>query len=239
MVGGPGKAPTSGARVGVPPCYLAVPSGRRFRCKPLVCGREMTAVRSYNDPVADSGRGGIRRGNFSRGRGMANEQKDNPQDQPQKERGQVDPFWLRTVFPDPLEVFAFSARPVRALFADALFCFDTNALLAPYQVSNQSADEIERIYRELAKHDRLFVPEQAAREFGKNRGLKLAEMHDEVHKLVSSLPKAEPIDCPMLEGLPAYKELSGVVGSIRESLKNCTFRNNDRAQPPIRTLQGC
>ena len=44
---------------------------------------------------------------------------------------------------------------------------------------------------------------QAAREFGKNRGLKLAEMHDEVHKLTSALPKAEPIDCP---GLAVIRE---------------------------------
>jgi hypothetical protein len=137
----------------------------------------------------------------------------------QKDKQLTDPFWLRTVFPDPVEVFGFNAPPVSTLFADAIFGLDANALLAPYQVSKQSADEIERIYREFTNHDRLFVPDQAAREFGKNRGLKLAEMHDEVHKLTSALTKAEPIDCPMLEGVPAYEELFPLVESIRESIK--------------------
>jgi len=92
---------------------------------------------------------------------------------PDSQKTDVDPFWNRVVFPDPVEAIGFSSPAVSVLFADALLVFDANTLLAPYQVSKQSADEIERIYRELAKHDRIFVPEQAAREFGKNRGLKL------------------------------------------------------------------
>lgn len=134
----------------------------------------------------------------------------------------VEPFWLKRVFPDPLEVFGFGAPPVSALFADALFVFDTNALLAPYQVSKQSVEEIERIYRELAKYDRLFVPDQAVREFGKNRGLKLADMFDKVQKLTSSLPKADPVDCPMLEGVKEYEELFPLAESIREAVKKYT-----------------
>src|SRR5437016_3593792 len=92
--------------------------------------------------------------------GRQQQPEQQPKDKQQKEKQQTDPFWLRTVFPDPLEVFGFSAPPISKLFADALFGLDTNALLAPYQVSKQSADEIERIYRELARHNRLFVPEQ-------------------------------------------------------------------------------
>jgi hypothetical protein len=136
---------------------------------------------------------------------------------PQKQ--EVDPFWNRTVFPDPVEALRFCSPAVNMLFADALFVFDANTLLAPYQVSNQSANEIERIYRDLAKHDRLFMPEQAAREFAKNRGLKLAEMHEEVSTLTSTLPKAEPIYCPMLEGVAEYQRLPPLVESIRASLK--------------------
>ncbi len=134
----------------------------------------------------------------------------------------VEPFWIKKVFPDPLEVFGFAAPPVGKLFADAVFAFDTNALLAPYQVSKQSVEEIERIYRDLAKYDRLFVPDQAAREFGKNRGLKLAEMFDKVQKLTSSLPKADPVDCPMLEGVQEYEELFPLAESIREAVKKYT-----------------
>ena len=67
----------------------------------------------------------------------------------------VEPFWLKKVFPDSVEVFDFAAPPVGTLFADAIFAFDTNALLAPYDVSKQSVDEIERIYRQLANYDRL------------------------------------------------------------------------------------
>lgn len=151
--------------------------------------------------------------------GKQQQPEQQPKDKQQKEKQQTDPFWLRAVFPDPVEVFGFNTPPVSTLFADAIFGLDANALLAPYQVSKQSAEEIERIYRELTKHNRLFVPEQAAREFGKNRGLKLAEMHDEVHKLTSALPKVEPIDCPMLEGVAAYKDLFPLVGSIRDSIK--------------------
>jgi PIN like domain len=117
----------------------------------------------------------------------------------QKLKQETDPFWIRRVFPDALRAIQFSSSPVSILFADAIFVLDTNTLLAPYQVGKQSVAEIERIYRELSSHDRLFVPEQAAREFAKNRGKKLTEVYDKVHSIASKLPSVEILDCPMLD----------------------------------------
>lgn len=138
---------------------------------------------------------------------------------PAKQTQQVDPFWLRTVFPNAADIFGVIVPPVTDLFADAIFAFDANALLAPYQVGKESAAEIGKIYRELASKNRIFAPEQAAREFGKNRGMKLAEMYEQVHKLATRVPALEHLNCPMLEGLSAYDKLSDTIDSIKPLAK--------------------
>lgn len=129
------------------------------------------------------------------------------------------PSWLDGVFPDPVEALAYSSPSLEVLFKDAAVVFDTNALLAPYQVGNQSVDEIATIYRELAGDDRLFIPYQVAREFAKNRGVKLADMHTLVHSRLSTLPKLEPLDCPMLEGIDAYQAPSPLVATMKEHIR--------------------
>ena len=149
------------------------------------------------------------------------ETKSEGEQKPQKDakKGEINPFWLATVFPDPVAVFQFDSPTPDELKADGVFALDTNVLLAPYELGQHSFQDIEKIYRGLAKNNRLFVPAQAAREYAKNRGKKISEVYHAVHERLSALPATGDLTCPILEGVPEYENVKKIIGQVRAETK--------------------
>ena len=137
-------------------------------------------------------------------------------------RGDVDPFWLEKVFPDPAAVFGFESHGADDLAATCIFVLDTNILVAPYELGPDSVQDIENIYRGLAKNDRLFVPAQAAREYGKIRGLKIAEVYKAVQDRASTVPSTADLKCPILEGVQEYEIVKKKLEELRPRVRELT-----------------
>ena len=78
-------------------------------------------------------------------------------------------------------------------------------------------EDIEAIYKELASHDRLYVPAQAVREFAKNRTTKLGEAYTQLQRISGSVVTLPGV--PMLAGIPEYEELRKLVDEIKPLLK--------------------
>ncbi|KNY13779.1 hypothetical protein AKG11_26805 [Shinella sp. SUS2] len=86
-----------------------------------------------------------------------------------------DHFILDRLYPEPHDVFKPTAT-VDPSCADVIVALDTNALLLPYQLGKSNLDGLATVYAKLANERRLFLPEQVAREFIKNRDRRLADM---------------------------------------------------------------
>lgn len=134
-------------------------------------------------------------------------------------KGGVDLFWLAKLFPNPVEVFSLKVPSPEMLVGDCVFVLDTNVLLSPYQVGPESFRNLESLYKGLAAKSRLYAPAQAVREYGKNRGKKVAEVWDKVHQQSSALHPAEALNCPMLEGVSEYQTLKTQSEAIRAKVK--------------------
>jgi hypothetical protein len=137
----------------------------------------------------------------------------------QKSKGDIDLFWLETVFPKPEDVFAYKSPTQAELAKQAVFGLDANVLLAPFQLGPESIANLEAIYKMIASENRLFAPAQAVREYGKNRARKIADVYGQVHTRLSNLPSVSSLDCPMLEGIAEYEALKGLGDRLKEKTK--------------------
>jgi hypothetical protein len=136
-----------------------------------------------------------------------------------KRKGEVDLFWLETVFPKPEDVFAYTSPSPESLATEAVFALDANALLAPFQLGSESVANLNNIYQKLAAANRLFAPAHAVREYGKNRARKVADVYVQVNNRLSAMPTASPLDCPMLEGITDYDALKEIESALKEKAK--------------------
>src|SRR5688572_21487729 len=98
----------------------------------------------------------------------------------EEQKNESDPFVLRSIYPDPLALLSAKSFSPTDLAQDCIFLLDTNVLLAPYRVGMESVRDVEKIYKALVQHKRLFVPVRALREFLKNRVSALRESFDQV-----------------------------------------------------------
>lgn len=95
---------------------------------------------------------------------------------PDEYREGADQFWLQKVFPDAEGAFCHSQKPLNIIKDNCVVVLDANVLLLPYTLGSRSFDEISRVYSDLSRSNRIFIPGQAAREFVKNRGNKLRDV---------------------------------------------------------------
>jgi rRNA-processing protein FCF1 len=109
---------------------------------------------------------------------------------------------LSKIYPAPSTIFSVQPESLDRIKSDCLVVLDTNTLLAPFDISQQSLGVIERTYRVLITNNRLFIPAQVAREFAKNRPEKLKELHHNIAEIKSkSGSKVSMFERPFLEGL--------------------------------------
>ena len=95
----------------------------------------------------------------------------------------TDIFTANKVYPDAKGLFYKSFQSLAQVRDNCIVVLDTNALLVPYGISKNSLSQIANTYRILAEAKRLIIPGQVAREFAKNRPVKIAEIHSTPRKI--------------------------------------------------------
>lgn len=142
------------------------------------------------------------------------------------------------IFPEPFRVFEKDSSTLEDAQKNAIIVLDTNILLFPYTVSSHSLSSIESIYQKLISENRLFIPEQVAREFAKNRNNKLGEIYHNISNSKATLSKNKKY--PILENLPEYiklrkkeKELEKHFNEYNQQLKKLSkaIKNMGRNDP--------
>ncbi len=131
----------------------------------------------------------------------------------------VEPFWLNAVFPDAVKALEFESPTIDELLDSCVFAFDTNALLAPLDLSGKSIDSIEKIYRALAESKRLFAPAHAVREFTANRSKKIVKAFEEIELRITGFPSFSEVESPMLNGIPLLAEVNACFSKMKEIKK--------------------
>ncbi|MEQ1954897.1 PIN-like domain-containing protein [Mesorhizobium yinganensis] len=133
--------------------------------------------------------------------------------------GEIDHFLLGRLYPEPHNVFKSTAA-VDPSAADVIVALDTNALLLPYQLGKSDLAGLATVYAKLAGESRLFLPEQVAREFIKNRDRKLADMVQALEDRTSRLSGWDVNVSPLLlEGFADREALTKAASDHEEATK--------------------
>jgi hypothetical protein len=96
---------------------------------------------------------------------------------------------------------------------------DTNALLVPYRTGPEILKQITSTYQRLIAEKRLVIPGQVAREFAKNRGDKLKELHEQLLNHKSSIHPIEPVHHPLVEAASAYRSALEIAETTNRAIK--------------------
>jgi len=153
------------------------------------------------------------------------------------EFGDVDHFWLETVYPNASDAFFHAQKPLDSIKEGCLVVLDANVLLMPYRMGAQSFDEVRRVYDKLSKENRLVIPAQAAREFIKNRANRVRDVARELGRQVSLLQIPMEKSIGFLENEDSFKELRKIAGNIK-SLKSDVLRKNQELSDRLRSDVG-
>lgn len=133
--------------------------------------------------------------------------------------GELDHFLLGRLFPEPHNVFK-PTTTIDPSSADVVVALDTNALLLPYQLGKSDLAGLATVYAKLAGESRLFLPEQVAREFIKNRDRKLADMVQAFEDRTSRLSGWDVNVSPLLlEGFADREALTKAAADHEEAAK--------------------
>lgn len=132
-----------------------------------------------------------------------------------------DLFYLDKVFPEPDKIFSAQYKSLQDLFKTAIFVFDTNALLVPFDTSEKNLNEIKTIFLNLKENKRIFIPARVAREFAKNRANKLGDLFLNLRQLKNGLNTGtfKINDYPLLDGLEEYHYLKKNFVNIISEIK--------------------
>ncbi len=127
--------------------------------------------------------------------------------------GVPDVFVANKSYPDAKGVFYKGYKSLAEVRETCIVVLDTNALLVPYGISKNSLSHIESTYRPLSESGRLIVPGQVAREFARNRPLKIAEIFQALSRKrnLTTLHKGR---YPLLEDAPSYDKLQELENKI-------------------------
>lgn len=126
---------------------------------------------------------------------------------------EVDPFSERRAFPEAAAVFAYLPPRLVDAKPDCVVVLDTNVLLVPYTITPKSLKEIEETYKSLVTQKRLFIPAQVAREFARNRALKLGELFQQLTNK-RSVKRLQTGVYPLLESVPEHQKVRGLEKDI-------------------------
>lgn len=127
---------------------------------------------------------------------------------------QAKAFLLSELLPDVSATFGTTIRSIDDVIKSGDVVLDTNVLLLPYGAGAESLKHIVEIYKALKKDGRLFVPAQVAREFIKNRPLKIAELYTGIKQKLSKFLAPDKLSYPILEGIAEFRALNDAVEKV-------------------------
>jgi len=132
-----------------------------------------------------------------------------------------DLFYLDKVFPEPDKIFSANYKSIDELFKTAIFVFDTNALLVPFDTSEQSLKDIKAILLKLKKQNRFIIPARVAQEFARNRASKLGDLFLSLRQLKNNLNTGtfKINEYPLLDGIESYSQLKENFNEISKQIK--------------------
>lgn len=120
----------------------------------------------------------------------------------------VDIFINNTVYPESKSLFKCNTKSINDIKDSCLFVIDTNALLVPYSVNKDSLANIEKVFVDLVKNNRLYIPAQVAREFVNNRPTKIKETYQKIIQQRKSIPNINSTKWyAIFEPLTIYNEI--------------------------------
>jgi hypothetical protein len=120
----------------------------------------------------------------------------------------------REIFPEADKIFTTRYLSVEQVAGTCIIVLDTNALLIPFGTSPNSLSQIEQTYTPLVREGRLIIPGQVAREFARNRPVKLAELYQNVYRK-RDIVTPKPAGNPLLGAVASYAEAEHLENEIR------------------------
>lgn len=129
---------------------------------------------------------------------------------------------LNETFADPQGMLDAQYKTLDDIKDDCLVALDANVLLLPYGLDSVTLGKLIAVYRQLAKQGQLIIPAQAAREFGKHRSKKIAEIVQYLRNQADqiALPFNKPVG--LLADDPEFlkvKDLASEIGDIGKQIR--------------------
>lgn len=135
-----------------------------------------------------------------------------------KKKNEYNIFIARSIYPDAAAIFSTNIKPLEEVKDDSYIVLDTNVLLAPYTIGKLDLlEQCRKTYSSLINQRRLIIPGQVAREFAKNRSLKLAELYQQLNKKKISQIQSEKY--PLLSSFNEYNEVVRLEKEINTTIQ--------------------
>ncbi|MCY9815481.1 PIN domain-containing protein [Aeromonas caviae] len=125
-------------------------------------------------------------------------------------------FLIEEILPCASSLFEDKPLSLDKAIEDADIVLDTNVLLIPYGAGQSSLTQIVTVYGNIKEKNRLFIPAQVAREFVKNRPLKLAQLYQGINDQVSKLNVIDKLSYPILDSVDEFNSLNESITQISE-----------------------
>lgn len=125
-------------------------------------------------------------------------------------------FLKNRIYPNASKLFGIEVAKLDEIKNDCIFILDTNVLLLPYTTTKESFEAIKKIYKKLIDEDRLFIPEQVAREFVSNRPEKIKDIYQNLNNVKSKLHTPSFGNYPLLGSLSDYNNILDLEKEINE-----------------------
>ena len=135
-----------------------------------------------------------------------------------------DKFYLEKVFPEADKIFSVNYKTIDEIKDNCVYIFDTMVLLVPYLTSKESVQDFNKIFQNLKKNNKLFIPARVAREFAKNRGQKIAEAYNKIIESQERLNKSQITleKFPIFETNEDYirlKEIESEISKLKDAYR--------------------
>lgn len=125
-------------------------------------------------------------------------------------------YYSNLTLPNATYLFDRKIPSLKEAIKTAIVVLDTNVLLLPYS-GKMDIQAVFKIYKNLKTKKRLLIPGQVAREFNKNRPIKISEMYKSIFDKISTMKVSADMSFSVLEGLSEYKDILSALASIKEA----------------------